>query len=190
MIATPRIQRRYDDRLQEMVKSAGSIEIAREHGIPRSTARGWLRDHDLPSVVSTDVIDQDTTSLQLEVPALRRKVERLTALLRLMFVVFKLSQFSLAKTPVQDAKDKQRLLAAIDRCREHLPLQTVTRLIGLSRSRYHEWRQENPCRVDDRSSCPRRSVHWITPKKSRCDSGYGHIGGISSCADSGLCMTC
>jgi hypothetical protein len=90
MIATSRIQRRYDHRLQAMIKSAGSIEIALEHGIPRSTARGWLRDHDSPSVVSTDVVDQDTASLQLEVLALRRKVKRLTALLRLMFVVFKL----------------------------------------------------------------------------------------------------
>jgi hypothetical protein len=159
------MQRRYDHRLQAMVKSAGSIEIALQQGIPRSTARGWLKRHDLPSVVSTDVIDQDTASLQLEVLALRRKVKRLTALLRLMFVVFKLSKFSLAKTRVPDAKVKQRLLAAIDRCREHLPLQTVTRLIGLSRSRYHEWRQENPCGLDDRSSCPRKSVHQITPKE-------------------------
>jgi putative transposase len=163
MIATSRIQRRYDHRLQAMVKSAGSIEIALEHGIPRSTARGWLRGHDSPSVVSIDVVDQDTASLQLEALALRRKVKRLTALLRLMFVVFKFSQFSFAKTRVQDAKDKKRILAAIDRCREHLPLQTVTRLIGLSRSRYHEWKQENPCALDDRSSCPKKSVHQITP---------------------------
>ena len=113
MIATSRIQRRYDHRPQAMVKSAGSIEIALEQGIPRSTARGWLRDHDLPSVVSIEVIDQETASVQLEVLALRRKVKRLTALLRLMFVGFKLSQFSLAKTRVQAAKDKQRLLAAI-----------------------------------------------------------------------------
>ena len=35
MIATPRIQRRYDDRLPALVKSAESIEIALEHGIPR-----------------------------------------------------------------------------------------------------------------------------------------------------------
>ena len=165
MIATSRIQRRYDHRLQAIIKSSGSIEIALEHGIPRSTARGWLRGHVSPPVVSTDVIDQDTASLQLEVLALRRKIKRLTALLRLMFVVFKLSQFSFAKTRVQEAKDKQRLLAAIDRCRKHLPLRTVTRLIGLSRSRYHEWQQENPCGLADRSSCPKTSVQQITPSE-------------------------
>jgi len=148
-----------------LVKSAGSIDIGLEHGIPRSTARGWLRRHDSPLVVSTDVVNHDAASLQVEVLALRRKVKRLTALLRLMFVVFKLSQFSFAKTRVQDAKGKQRLLAAIDRCREQLPLQTIIRLIGLSRSRFHEWKQEHLCGLVDRSSCPRKSVHQITPKE-------------------------
>lgn len=78
MIATSRIQRRYDHRLQAMVKSAGSIEIALEQGIPRSTARGWLERLDSLLVVSTDVVDQDVTALQLEVLALRRKVKRLS----------------------------------------------------------------------------------------------------------------
>ena len=167
MIATSRIQRRYDHRLQAMVRSAGSIEIALEHGIPRSTARGWLRVHDSPSVVSTDVIGQDTACLQMEVLALRRKVKRLTVLLRLMLVVFKLSQFSFAKTRVHEAKNKRRLLSAIDQCRKHMPLRMVTRIIGLSRSRYHEWKQENPCGLDDRSSCPKKSVHQITPTEIR-----------------------
>ncbi len=120
MIATPRIQRRYDRRLQAIVKSAGSIEIALEHGIPRSTTRGWLRYHGPPSVVSTDVVDQDTIDLQLEVLALRRKVKRLTAFIRLMFAVFKLSQFSFAKFRVQESKDKLRLLSAIDQCRRKM----------------------------------------------------------------------
>lgn len=167
MIATSRIQRRYDHRLQAMVRSAGSIEIALENGIPRSTARGWLRDHDSPSVVSTDVIGQDTACLQMEVLALRRKVKRLTVLLRLMLVVFKLSQFSFAKTRVHEAKNKRRLLSAIDQCPEHMPLRMVTRIIGLSRSRYHEWKQENPCGLDDRSSCPKKSIHQITPTEIR-----------------------
>jgi|GEM_PF-4776243 len=74
MIATSRIQRRYDHRLKVLVKSAGSIDIALEHGIPRSTARGWLRRHDSPLVVSTDVVNYDAASLQVEVLALRSGV--------------------------------------------------------------------------------------------------------------------
>ena len=52
-----------------------------------------------------------------------------------------------------------------DRCREQLPLQTIIRLIGLSRSRFHEWKQEHLCGLVDRSSCPKKSVHQITPKE-------------------------
>ncbi len=37
MIATSRIQRKYDHRLQAIVKSAGSIEIEFENGIPRDS---------------------------------------------------------------------------------------------------------------------------------------------------------
>ncbi len=81
--------------------------MALEHGIPRSTARGWLERLDSPSVVSSDVVDQDATSLQSEVLALPRKVKRLTALLRLLLVVFKLSQFSFARIRIQEAKDKR-----------------------------------------------------------------------------------
>jgi len=55
--ATSRIQRRYDHRLKALVRSAGSIDIALEHGIPRSTAQGWLRHGGSPSVISTDVVD-------------------------------------------------------------------------------------------------------------------------------------
>ncbi len=118
MIAAPRIQRKYDHRLQAIVKSTGSIDIALEHGNPRSTARGWLGLLDSPSVISTDVVHQDAAALKLEVLELRRKVKRMTALLRLMFVIFKISQFSFARIRVQEAKDKRRLLKAIDQCRD------------------------------------------------------------------------
>ena len=118
MIAAPRIQRKYDHRLQAIVKSTGSIDIALEHGNPRSTARGWLGLLDSPSVISTDIVHQDAAALKLEVLELRRKVKRMTALLRLMFVIFKISQFSFARIRVQEAKDKRRLLKAIDQCRD------------------------------------------------------------------------
>ncbi len=87
MIATSRIQRRYDHRLQAMVRNAGSIELARQHVIPKSTARGWLKYSNSSPVVSTDVIKHDMVQLQQEVFVLRRRVERLTALLRLMIIV-------------------------------------------------------------------------------------------------------
>jgi hypothetical protein len=42
MTTTGRHQRRYDHRLQDLVRRTGDVTIATDLGIPRSTARGWL----------------------------------------------------------------------------------------------------------------------------------------------------
>ena len=43
MSTTSRPQQRYDHRLRDLVQRTGDLTIATELGIPRSTARGWLR---------------------------------------------------------------------------------------------------------------------------------------------------
>ena len=43
MTTTLRRQRRYDHRLRELVHLTGDVTIATDVGVPRSTARGWLR---------------------------------------------------------------------------------------------------------------------------------------------------
>ena len=43
MTSTARRQRRYDHRLRELVHRTRDVTIATDVGVPRSTARGWLR---------------------------------------------------------------------------------------------------------------------------------------------------
>ena len=43
MIGTARSQQTYDHRLKALVYSTGDIHVALAEGVPRSTARGWLR---------------------------------------------------------------------------------------------------------------------------------------------------
>ena len=43
MTTSRRPQRRYDHRLRDLVHSTGDATIATDLGVPRSTARGWLR---------------------------------------------------------------------------------------------------------------------------------------------------
>jgi hypothetical protein len=45
--------------------------------------------------VTVDVLDMDVTRLQQQVLRLRRRIQKLTALLRVLVVVFKLSGYSL-----------------------------------------------------------------------------------------------
>jgi len=162
MSTTTRTQRRYDHRLRALVKKTGDLDLAVRHGVPRSTARGW---HAKPSieVVSLDVLEMDSIQLQHEVIRLRRRIERLGALLRLVVIALKASGASFARVRLPEGIIKRQLLSAIDRSRQHLPLRTVLRVIGLSHARYHDWIREDRCDLDDRPSCPRSSPQQLTP---------------------------
>ena len=56
-------QQRYDHQLRDLVHNTGDVAIATDLGVPRSTARGWLRK--APRVaVSLDVTNLKTSELQ------------------------------------------------------------------------------------------------------------------------------
>jgi hypothetical protein len=75
-----RPQQRYDHRLRQLVQCTGDLTIATDLGVPRSTARGWLT---APTVsVSLDVANLTELELRQELLSLRRRVQKLAALLR------------------------------------------------------------------------------------------------------------
>jgi hypothetical protein len=82
MTTTGRAQQRYDHRFRDLGQGTGDVTIVTDIGVPRSTARGWLGM--APKVVvSLDVTDLRASELQQEALELRRRVKKLTALLRL-----------------------------------------------------------------------------------------------------------
>ena len=136
------------------------------HGsrIPRS-ARGWLGA--APRVVvSLEVADLTEPELRQEILKLRRRVEKLAALLRLALALIHTSGFSLSRERLPEGEAKQRILTAVDRAREFIPLRAVLRFLHLSPSRFQVWRRrQTACALDDRSSCPRTSPHRLTPSE-------------------------
>ena len=156
-----RTQQRYDHRLRQLVQSTGKMDLAIRHGVPRSTARGWLKQTNA-DVVSIDVLDMDTVALQKELLALRRRISRLLCLLHLVMVALKVSEFSFDRIRIPDGGEKQRLLRAIERSRGHMPLRSVLPLIGMSRTRYHAWQEKQECGLDDQSCCPKSSPQRLT----------------------------
>ena len=112
MTSTTRIQRKYDHRLRELVRSTGDAEYAIQRGVPRSTARGWLTST-RAEVVTVDIVDMDTLRLQQEVLRLQNRVNRLVALLRLLIVVLKVSRVSLASIRIPEGTAKLMLLRAV-----------------------------------------------------------------------------
>ena len=139
MPTTARPQQRYDHRLRNLVQRTGDVTVAIDLGVPRSTVRGWLG---APMVVvSLDDADLTEIELRQEVLKLRRRVQKLTALLRLVLALLRTSGFRLTGARLPDGPAKLRILRAVDRAREHLPLRAVLRFLRLSPSRFHAWRR-------------------------------------------------
>jgi hypothetical protein len=101
MFSTVRTQRRCDHRLRELVCKTKGLDAAIRHGVPRSTARGRLAATATPAV-TLNVAGHDAIRLRKEVIALRLRVDRLVALLRLMALLLRVSGFSFAKVRLPD----------------------------------------------------------------------------------------
>jgi hypothetical protein len=98
-----------------------------------------------------DVTNVKTLELQQEVLELRRRVKKLTALLRLVLAPLRSSGFTLTHERLPDRRDKTRILRAADRARDFVPLRPLLRFLRLSPSRFHAWRRlQDACALDDR----------------------------------------
>src|SRR5262245_37114851 len=154
MTRTGRRLRRYDHRLRDLVQRTGDVTVATDLGVPRSTARGWLRDGQTV-VVSLDVASLKALELQQEVLELRGRVKKLAALLRLTLALLRTSGFTLTHERLPDGRAKISILRAIDRARAFVPVPAILRFLRLSPSRFHAWRRlRHSCALDDRPSCP------------------------------------
>ncbi len=166
MSATIRIQNTYDHRLRELVQSTGDIEFATRIGIPRSTARGWLKASSR-DVFSIDIVGKDLNLLQEEIVKRRKQVDRLTSILRILVALIKVSGFSLAKVRLPEGKLKCSLLNAIDRSLSGLPLKHILRILNISPSRYHAWKRSSECDLTDFPSCPKSTPQQLTMEETQ-----------------------
>ena len=151
-----RSQQRYDHRLRNLVQRTGDVTVATDLGVPRSTARGWLAE--TPTVVvCLDVTEFTEPELRQEVLKLRRRVRKLTALLRLALALLQTSGFRLTVARLPDGRDKLRILRAVDRAREHVPLRALLRFLRVSPSRFHASGAVGSARVCSTISLPVRA---------------------------------
>jgi hypothetical protein len=88
------------------------------------------------------------------------------ALLRLVLALLQMSGFRLTLARLPDGRDKLRILRAVDRAREHVPLRALLRFLRVSPSRFHAWsRRQRACVLDDQPCCPRMSPSRLTPSE-------------------------
>jgi putative transposase len=108
----------------------------------------------------------DQVELQAEVIALQRRVKFLLTIIRLAFLLVRLSGFRLDSQRVPDAAAKRSILKAVAHATKAIPLAVALRMLRLSAARYREWNNRpQDCSLDDRSSCPRTSPTQVTAKE-------------------------
>jgi putative transposase len=131
MSTTSRPQQRYDHRLRDLVQRPGDLTIATDAGVPRSTARGWLRA--APTVVvSLEVADLTDVELRQQILELRRRIEKLAALLRLALALLQPPGSGCQESVCPTDKPSCRSCApSIGRA--SIPLRAVLRFLRVSR---------------------------------------------------------
>jgi len=156
-----RIQKSYDHRLVQLVQQSGDATLATRLGVPRSTAKGWIRRAPRPIVAAVD--DAATAELRARIARLEKRNEILRAVLRNLFALLRILKPDLTRLRVP-APEKARLLRSIHRTQSVLGLRRVLAIVGLSASRLRAWRQaERGCLLDDQPSCPASSPTRLTP---------------------------
>jgi len=139
--------------------------LFRDLDVPRSTAASWIRRGPRP-VVSAEVLAMDQQELQAEILSLQRRVRFLLAIIRLAFLLIRLSGFCLDSLRVPDGNTKRSILAAVAQARKALPLAVALRVLRLSPARFHAWASPaRDCPLDDRPSCPHTSPSQLTAKE-------------------------
>ena len=68
-------------------------------------------------------------------------MQKLAALLRFVLVLLRASGFTLSRERLPDGREKMRILRAVDRASEGIPLRALLRFLSLPPSRFHAWRR-------------------------------------------------
>ena len=135
-------------------------------------------------MVSVDVADLTEPELRQEILKLRQRVEKLAALLRLALALLQTSGFRLSGARLPDGEAKLRILCAVDRAAQCIPLRAVLRFLHLSPSRFQAWRRrQTACALDDQLSCPRTAPHRLTRAEVHAIGGHGHRSRVPSHPD-------
>lgn len=124
-----RFQRHYDHRLRELVFRTGDATVATDLGVPRSTAAGWVRG-ELGPVVRLDVLDRSSVELQAEIVKLRRRVETLRVVVRLLVLLQRIADNGIERTRIFDPASRAKILRAAERAERTLPRRAVLKILG------------------------------------------------------------
>ena len=154
----------YDFRLRNYVRQTRDTKIATGLGVPRSTVSGWLNSP-VQEIVTHEVFDLDDLQVRRRILNLERRLRIVTAIMVLLLALIRTFRIRIDYERLPDGQSKQKLLRVIDRAYKVLQIKSVLRILKLSSSRYHAWKlaEENGCKLDDLSTCPKTRSNQLTP---------------------------
>lgn len=140
----------------------GNANLFPDVPIKPSTRRTWARCEIRPVITSEDV-DLEVYQLLDKVHELTRKVRKQSAIIGLLTNLLNVRGGKLHGDRLPHGDDKTAIVKAIGVAARVIALQRVLRIVGLSSSRYHAWRNRaEGCGLDDLPSCPKLSPNQLT----------------------------
>jgi putative transposase len=154
----------YYPRLRSEIWRSGDPWLYPDLPIPRSTRLTWLRRPPPDAIIGAELFHGHSADLHRDLERLQRRLAVLSALVPLLVTLLRVRGADLRGQRLPHGRDKLRILRAVERASVALPRAAVLRVLGLSSSRYHDWLNAaaRTCKLDDRSSCPRRSPSRLT----------------------------
>jgi putative transposase len=147
--------RAYDHHVKEMISESGDPSLFPTLNIPRSTAMSWIK-KGLTPVLTLPSLMQPIQDLVKENEALRKEVEKSTAIQKLTRFTFWVFGFQIQYQRLPGEDSKEMILSAIDGATRFLSLKACLEVIGLSSARFHSWKKRQiSCSLKDMGSCPR-----------------------------------
>lgn len=149
------LRRSYDHRIRQAVVEAGSIDLFPALEIPDSTLRSWLQ-RGPANVVALADEDAEVSVLRARLANLERRVDVLSAVVRLLVTLVRVTGATLTGERVPGEHAKRRILHAIERAEPAIGRTATLRVIGLKPARLREWNERSlACALADAPPCPR-----------------------------------
>lgn len=158
----------YDHRIRQAIVKTGDADLFPKLDIPSSTRRSWIRRGELAKVVALAERDDELIELHATVSKLERKVAILTAVVRLLVTMVRVTGVTLSELRLPSASAKRRVLRAITSAEHAIGRTAAMRVVGLTPARAREWTtRELRCALEDAPPCPRSVPGRLTLDERR-----------------------
>ncbi len=176
---------KYDHRIKEIVIASGDPTLFRHVGVNTATAKNWIYGRYSKPITFDDGIYFSSIK-DREIEKLHREISKLKALVNLYHAVDKVVPLSLSKRNIKCREKRKMILSSVLDASKIVGLETATRFIGVSQSRYKRWRVGNQkCQISQSHSCVRRYPNQLSKRELEViknlvtSKKYAHMSSIS-----------